>query len=106
MIDELELAETTRGAGDLKSALDDSIIVQVKAIVGSVVKQNENFLRNSNKLLRKLAQGIPVTVQDLHSLTHTVGVEQLSCTMLNIESGMHPDHVSRKTSDYKTSRLC
>ena len=105
-IDELELAETARGAGDLKFALDGSIVAEVQSIVDSLVESSENVLRDSNKFLQRLAQVLPVTVLDLHSLTHTVEVEQLSSTLLKIESGLHPDQVSRKTSDQKTRLLC
>ena len=50
-IDELELAETTRGAGDLKFAFDSSIVAEVKSIMDSLVEPSENVLRNSNKFL-------------------------------------------------------
>ena len=55
MIDELELAETVRGAGDLKFALDVSIVAEVQSIVDSLVEPSENVLQNSNKLLQRLA---------------------------------------------------
>ena len=91
-----ELAETTRGAGDLEFAPDASIFVEVQAIVDSLVESSENVLRNSNKFIQRLAQVLPVTVIDLHSLMHTVEVEQLSCILLKTESGLYPDQGSRK----------